>query len=155
MNCLKIFSIALATIVLSSCGDNKSQPIPVPQNGNYTGTVTVAPGTADAFTLADTEVKFTLSADKTTADVEMLKVKFAAAMPVSLDVLISGVTLTKTADGYSISGDNIVPTAMGGTPFAQYTITGLTGTVTASSLTLDMMMGTYPMSFEGTAPAGE
>jgi hypothetical protein len=151
MNCLKIFSISLAAIVLSSCGDNKSQPIPVPQNGNYTGTVTVAPGTADAFTLEGTEVKFTLSADKTTADIEMLKVKFAAAMPVSLDVLISGVTLTKTADGYSISGDNIVPTAMGGAPFAQYTITGLTGTVTASSLTLDMMMGTYPMSFEGTA----
>jgi hypothetical protein len=27
--------------------------------------------------------------------------------------------------------------------------------VTAESLTLDMMMGTYPMRFEGTAPAGE
>lgn len=119
----------------------------------YTGTVSVAPGTPDAFTLEDVEVEFTLGQDETTADIEMLQVKFAIAMLIMLDMLMSGVTLTETNDGYAISGEGIIPTVMGGRPFEQYTINDLSGSVTPETLSIDMMCGTYPLSFEGTVNA--
>jgi hypothetical protein len=150
MNRFKTFSIALAaTFLFASCGDDTT-PVSTPANGNYKGTVSVAPDTDNAFTLSGIEVKFTPAENGAKADVEMLKVKFAAAMPFELDMLISGVTLTPTADGYSISGTDIVPTALAGQSFPQYTITDLTGTVTTTSLSFDMHCGSYPVTFTGT-----
>jgi hypothetical protein len=155
MNYLKIFSISLSILLFVSCGDDKTTPEDpeLPSNGNYVGTVSVAPGTPDAFILEDIEVVFTVSEDETTADIEMLKVKFADDMPLTLDMLMSGVTLDETETGYSISGDGIVPTAMEGRPFENYTITELTGDATTESLSIEMMCGEYPLSFEGTVAA--
>jgi hypothetical protein len=154
MNLLKIFSVALvATTLLASCGDDKPAPEPMPDNGNYKGTVSVAPGTDSAFTLEDAEVKFTVAEDGTTAEIELLAVKFAVAMPFEIDMRIPGVGLSETGKGYSVSGDGIVPTAMEGRPFEQYTITGLTGTVTPETMSIKMMCGTYPLSFTGVRKA--
>lgn len=141
-------------VITATAGEFVTEECPVVVNLAYTGTVSVALGTPMAFTLEDIDVEVTLAEDGT-ANIELFKVKFAAAMPVSLDVLIKGVTLTKTAEGYSISGDNIVPTAMEGQPFAQYTITDLEGSADLENMSLDMIMGEFPMTFEGSVTTAE
>jgi hypothetical protein len=152
MNHLKIGLAALAaTLLLASCNDNNNPPKPpLPDEGTYTGTVSVAPGTENAFTLGNVAVKFDSNDAGTSADIEMLQVKFAEAMPVALDITIPGATLTKTADGYSISGDEIIPIAMGG-PNERFKITDLEGSVSAETLSVSFECMTFPVKFIGTA----
>ena len=121
----------------------------------YTGTLNVMAGTENEFILEDVEVIFTVAGDEATADVEMLNVKFAVGMPVALDVLISGVTLTPTTGGYTVScgEEGIVPTFMNGRPFPDKIITELEGSVTATTMSLAMKSGGDPLTFEGTATA--
>ncbi len=152
----KTFSIALiSTLVFVSCGDTTPPEDPKPDNGAYTGIVSVAPGTADAFTLEDIEVKFTPAEEGTAANIEMLRVKFAQAMPILLDVLVEGVVLTPATNGYTIScsAEGIVPTAMEGRPFPDHIMTEITGRVTTGTLSFDMVCGEFPMSFTGTKKA--
>jgi len=47
-----------------------------------------------------------------------------------------------------LSGDNIIPLAMGG-EFPAYTITELTGEITPQTISCEMMCGTYPLTFSG------
>ncbi len=141
MNCLKTLSIAfIAALLLVAC--EKTTPgnnIPNP----------------DIFTLEVVRVEFSVFLeDRTVGIIKMIGVKFAEAMPLTLDMTIAGVTVTETAEGYSISGEGIVPTAMMGpneTPFPQYSITSLEGTATEGGLTLSMNCGTSPVSYTGTS----
>jgi hypothetical protein len=152
MNALKIKLIAIfSTLLLAACAkDDVPTPPVLPDDGAYTGTVTVAPGTPDELVLNGIEVEFTVAPGGTAADIEMLKVKFAAAMPLTIDMLIPGAGLTPTETGYSIAGENIVPTYMKGIPYPDRTITGLTGTASAQNLSFSMRCGTYPLRFTGT-----
>ncbi len=150
MNYLKTTLIAFAAALLGiSCGkdDGPNEP-DIPNDSAYTGTFTVAPGTADAFVLEDAAIEFTLAEGGASAEMKMLHVRFAERMP-AMDITVPGMTLTPTAGGYAISGNGIIPLALGG-EVARYTITGLTGSVTAETLTFSMMCGTYPLSFSGT-----
>jgi hypothetical protein len=79
----------------------------------------------------------------------MLQVKFAEAMPVALDITIPGATLTKTDNGYSISGDEIIPVAMGG-PNERFKITDLEGSVSAETLSVSFVCMSFPVEFTGT-----
>jgi hypothetical protein len=152
MNSLKISLIAIffPLLFIACAKDDAPNPPKFPDNGAYTGTVTVAPGTPNELVLNDIEVRFVVAPGETTADIEMLKVKFAAAMPLTIDMLVPGVGLTPTDTGYSIAGENIVPTYMKGIPYPDRTITGLTGTATAQTLSFSMLCGTYPLNFTGT-----
>jgi hypothetical protein len=152
MNCLKTLSIALtAGLLFVSCdpktGGPEEQPS-LPENGTYTGTFTV--GLENAFTLENAQVVLTADENETSGQIDMLKVKFAEAMPVTLDIAIPGVTLTVTDKGYNISGDGIVPTYASGTPFPDRTITDLEGTATPDELWLLMMCGEDQLTFTGT-----
>ena len=138
-------------IVLETC-EVTVHPSGTPSD-TYTGTMWVAPNTDDAFVLTGLEVKFALSEDKTTADIEMMQVKFAETMPIRLNMLMSGVSLTPVDNEYNVSGDNIIPTALNGQQFPQYTITDLTGTVNANGLEFEMMCGEYPVQFISPAPS--
>ncbi len=122
-------------------------------NDTYTGTMWVAPDTDNAFVLEDVEVKFTPNEGKTTADIEMMQVKFAEGMPMRLNMVMSGVALTSADNKYNISGDDIIPTAMNGQQFPQYTITDLTGTVDAQGLEFEMTCGQHPVRFISPAPS--
>ncbi len=152
MNRLKTGLIALlVSLLFTACEKNDPPEEPtLPDHGAYTGTATVASGTNRELILENIEVTFTVDEAGTSADIEMLKVKFAAAMPLTIDMMIPGVELTETSSGYSISGEDIVPTYMKGTPYPDRTITGLMGTATEQTLTFSMMCGTYPLSFTGT-----
>jgi hypothetical protein len=148
MNLFKTFSIALvATTLFASCGDDKT--IPLPDNGNYIGTFSVAPGTPDAFTIDNIEVKLTVGKDGKTADIEMLNVKFAERMPVTMDIVIPGVTLTpETADEYRLSCgvDGIVPT-LGGKEQPDRLITDIEGRVILEQPTYSSLLESLSLSF--------
>ncbi len=143
MNYLKTLSIAFAAALLFVSCEKKGA-------GNE-------PVNPNVFTLENVRVEFTVDTDDETVGViKMMGVKFAETMPLTLDMTIAGVGVTSTADGYSISGDGIVPTAMMGpneTPFPQYTITKLNGTATAEELTFEMLCGGSPVDFTGTVHA--
>lgn len=80
---------------------------------------------------------------------KLLQVKFAQAMPLKLDMEINGIDYVKENDGtYTLTGNNIVPIAMGG-EFPAYTITNLNGRIIDSIFTLSMTCGSYPVNYEG------
>ena len=100
------------------------------------------------FTQAEVEVDYEIS-DDGKLNFVMYKVKFATGMPLKLDMVVEGVDFTETDGVYTLSGDGIVPYAMGG-PFEKYTITNLTGLITNDTMTLSFMCGEYPVTYNGT-----
>ena len=79
----------------------------------------------------------------------MYKVKFAKAMPITLDMVVEGADYTEALDGtLTLSGDGLVPYAMGG-PFEKYTITQLEGEITDKTMSLSFMCGEYPVTYTG------
>jgi hypothetical protein len=164
MNCFKIFSIAFAaSLLFASCGDKKTIEEPKPDNGAYIGSFSVAPGTSSAFTLDNVEVKFTVAEDGKTADIEMLQVKFAERMPVTMDITVPGVTLTAGTGEYTLScaKDGITPT-IGGTEFPERQITDIEGSIvleqpssssTKPNLSFSFVCMDLPVTFTGTCKA--
>lgn len=111
--------------------------------------------TAGDFVMNNVKVEVSFAADNKTADIEILQVKFAEEMPVTLDIVIPGVTVTEADGSMSLSGDNIVPlmnTPAGSVPVAKYTITGLTGSAAETGLMLSMTIGDYPTTYSGALP---
>lgn len=113
------------------------------------GKMVVTIDSTTTFTKEDVVVNFKQNGD--VATIEMLDVKFAEAMPLTLDMTIDSVSYSAIGDAISFSGDNIVPQAMGG-PFPKYTITKLNGTADqkGKAFKFTMMCGSYPVSYEGT-----
>lgn len=154
MNYLKIFSITIAALLFLSCGDNGGGPAPVPPSSDehFEGTLTVAPGTPGEFVLDGVRVIITRDKeDSSIVDIEILQVKFAEAMQAKIDMAIPGVSLSPVSTGgYTIAGDGIVPTAMGG-DLPQYTIRDLEGGVdkTGETLSFEMVCGSFPVSYVG------
>ena len=70
---------------------------------------------------------------------KMYKVKFADGMPIKLDMTVEGVTCTESNGVYLLSGEGLVPYAMGG-PFEKFTITGLVGEITADAMELRIFL---------------
>ena len=78
----------------------------------------------------------------------MYDVKFATMMPVTIDMLISGVPYSKQGQTIRFYGDSIVPTA-GNKPYEKYIITDLEGYVTDDSLCLSNNYGDTPSTYRG------
>ena len=147
MKKIALFFMAASLLAWTGCdsdNDKPEEPVEV-ADGTYRGTVTVDQNDGTFFNKENVDVVVTFEDGK--AQIDLKKVKFANAMP-ELDITIPGVTIAETAEGYAISGENIVPLAMGG-QFPAYTITGLTGKVTPETFAFEMMCGVYPTSFSG------
>ena len=95
---------------------------------------------------SDVKVDYEIKGDR--LNFVMYKVKFANGMPMKLDMVVEGVTYENNDDTYTLSGDGIVPYAMGG-PFEKFTITKLEGKVTDTSMSLSFMCGEYPVTYTG------
>ncbi len=155
----KTFSIALAAAAISfSCNDTTPSEDIVPEDGAYTGTLLVAPGGANEFTLDEAKVEITVAGDMRSVDIKMLKAQFAGRMP-QIDMTIPGIALLrKEGDNYSLTGDGIVPTVAGGA-FPQYTISGFEGTLSlklptqsssaAPTLSFSMVCMGLPVTYNG------
>lgn len=143
----KIFILLTGIICLASCHITTSEE-PVKQTEqafNAYGVMTVL---TSGFSKEDVHVKAVLKQNHQ-MDLYMFDIKFASAMPVTIDMLISNVTYVKKDNNtYIFKGDSIVPTA-GGKPYEKYIIRDLEGKITADSITLYNLYGTTPGTYKG------
>lgn len=133
----------------------QEQPTPPPAQNSYLGVVTVDQNDGTTYKRQNVEVKYDMTdVAGSKLDIYMYKVKFAEAMPMELDMTIPAVDFTVTGERIDLSGDGIIPLAMGG-KFPAYTITGLRGTIENNIMTLSMMCGEYPLSYKGVLMSQE
>lgn len=143
-----MFSALCALTLITACenGDNNDLPNNPEETKCYKGTMVVDQNDGTFYTQEDVEVDYEIKDGK--LNFVMYKVKFASGMPIKLDMVVEGVDYTESNDTYTLSGDGIVPYAMGG-PFEKFTITKLEGEITDTAFTLDFMCGEYPVTYEG------
>lgn len=149
MRYINLFFGALCAVMLATAcenGNNNDLPNNPEESKCYKGTMTVDQNDGTLYTQDDVEVDYEIRDGK--LNFVMYKVKFANGMPIKLDMVVEGVDYTENNGSYTLTGDSLVPYAMGG-PFEKFTITNLTGTITDTAFTLDFMCGEYPVTYEG------
>ena len=152
MKQLKFLLIITITIFASACEEKlPADPEVTVENGTYIGTLTVDQNDGTFYTQENVNIVF--ESGESSAKIKMLQVSFASGMPVKLDMTIPDIITAAISEGLLLSGNNIIPLAMGG-EFPAYTIMELTGKATPQTISLEMMCGIYPLTFSG-AVVGE
>lgn len=149
MKLLNAFLIAAVSVVAAAC--SKNEPVKIietPAETVYSGTMTVVAGGKDNVS-ENVKVNVNLQ-DDGTATIIFNKVKFVPQMPVSLDVTVPGVTCEIRENEIILSGNDIVPLAMG-MPYEKYKVTSLSGKITAGKLTVSLNFGEFATSYVGDA----
>ena len=147
MKLFNAFLIAAVLTVAAAC--SKNEPVKIietPTETVYSGTMTVV---ADGKDNVSENVNVSLQ-DDGTATIIFNKVKFVPQMPVSLDVTVPGVKCEIRENEIILSGNDIVPLAMG-MPYEKYKVTSLTGKITAGKLTVSLNFGEFATSYVGDA----
>ena len=147
MKLFKTFLIAAVLTVAAAC--SKNEPVKIietPTETVYSGTMTVVAGGKDNVS----ENVNVSPKDDGTATIIFNKVKFVPQMPVSLDVTVPGVKCEIRENVIILSGNDIVPLAMG-MPYAKYNVTSLTGKIVAGKLTISLNFGEFATSYDGDA----
>ena len=149
MKTLRFLLLSLVSLAFVACenGHNNALP-PKPEKGEcYTGTMTVDQNDGTFYTQSDVQVDYEILDGK--LNFVMYKVKFAEGMPIKLDMVVEGVDCVGAVGYYVLTGNNIIPYAMGGL-FEKFTITNLSGLITDDTMTLNFMCGEYPVTYSGT-----
>lgn len=151
MKLFNAFLIAAVSVVAAAC--SKNEPVKIietPAETVYSGTLTVvAAGKDNVSENVNVNVNVSLQ-DDGTATIIFNKVKFVPQMPVSLDVTVPGVKCEIRENEIILSGNDIVPLAMG-MPYAKYKVTSLNGKITAGKLTVSLNFGEFATSYVGDA----
>lgn len=142
---IKFFAIALAALSLIAC-EKTPEPI-APEEADYTGTLTVEASTG-TFIDEASRLNFTPSEDGKTANIVIFQAKFAPGMPVRLDTTLPGITLTSTPEKIILSGNGIVPIAIG-KEFNDYTIPDLKGEIVGDKISISLTFGSAPATYVG------
>jgi len=149
-----IFLLMTSTFtLLISCNKNEEKPEFDPKPSTYVGLLKVNENTPASYEQNDVEIISEII-DNISLEMTLLQVKFSVQMPVKLNMTIKNIELTKTNDGYTISGDNIIPTS-GEIPYNQYVITNLAGTMSSKKLEFTMKCGNFPVSYSGNFSKNE
>lgn len=137
------------TLLGAACenGNNNDLPNNPVEQKCYKGTMVVDQNDGTFYTQEDVEVDYEIKDGK--LNFVMYQVKFAKGMPLKLDMVVEGADYVDNDGSYTISGDGIVPYAMGG-PFEKFTITNLNGTITDTEFEMEFMCGEYPVTYAGT-----
>lgn len=140
---------ALLAVFMTGCSKDNSGDSPVidpVEPASYTGTLKV---TSDGVENTTENVHVSVSFQENgTVDILFHKVKFVPQMPVTLDVTVPGVS-SEAKDGvYHLSGEDIIPVAMG-MPYEKFKVTGLSGTLNEDIMSLSLNFGQYPTSYSG------
>lgn len=149
MKFLKAFLFAAVLVVAAAC--SKNEPVKIietPTETVYSGTLTVVAAGKDNVS-ENVNVNVNLQ-DDGTATIIFNKVKFVPQMPVSLDVTVPGVKCEIRENEIILSGNDIVPLAMG-MPYERYKVTSLTGKIIAGKLTVSLNFGEFATSYAGDA----
>lgn len=109
----------------------------------YTGSTTVSTSGVTIYT--QEESTFILTQGDDEIDIEMSQIQFNANMP-AMDIKISGIA---TDDG-SFTASSIVPTLVG-VPMDSYTISDISGSYSAETLSIDFVCLTLDVNFTGSA----
>jgi hypothetical protein len=141
--------LIIPALLTTACAKDApaDEPATVVAAGAYTGTLSVDQNDGTFYAQENVHVVFTPKTEGE-AEIKMFQASFSPKMPLKLDMTVPGVVAVETPEGLSLSGDNIVPLAMGG-EFPQYTITGITGKATPGTLSFEMKCGAYPLAFSG------
>jgi len=139
---------ALVVVAFASCDkedDQKEETVEVVSE-TYVGSMSVNQNDGTFFTMDSVSIDVTPKDGDSTVTILMHAVTFSDLMPVSLDITVNGIAYTSTTTEVNLSGNNIIPIAMGG-EFPAYTITNFAGTITDGVFSFSMVCGTYPMTF--------
>ena len=137
--------VLLAFGVGCDTGDNNLPTKPVEEC--YIGTLSVDQNDGTFYYQSNVKTTYEISAEGRLS-FAMYNVKFAEGMPIKLNMFVDGVTFKEEDGQYTLSGNGLVPYAMGG-PFEKFTITNLTGTLTEESFSLEFLCGEYPVTYNG------
>lgn len=135
-------------LAVAGCSkDNVNEEMEAPRSSVYSGSLNVVAGGKDNVT-EGVEVNADIDKDGVLTLV-FHKVKFVPQMPVSLDVTVPDVKYSREADGsLLLSGDGIVPITMM-QPYPKYTVTGLSGKMSAKALSVSLNFGEFSTSYSG------
>ena len=150
MKRIAMLLLAAAMLLPQSCskGNGSNEEPLVANEYEYSGTMTVTSGGSDNVS-ENVTVDCLLDEDTRTMKILFHKVKFVPQMPITLDVTIPDVAYTEKNGTVVFSGDGIVPLSGGTVPFPKYTVTALSGTLTATGLFLGLNFGDYPATYTG------
>ena len=126
-------------------GDNNLPTKPVEEC--YIGPLSVDQNDGTFYYQSNVKTTYEISAEGRLS-FAMYNVKFAEGMPIKLNMFVDGVAFIEEDGQYTLSGNGLVPYAMGG-PFEKFTITNLTGTLTEESFSLEFLCGEYPVTYSG------
>lgn len=140
---------AMCTLGVASCENGNSNDLPPKpvEKQCYKGRMTVDQNDGSFYTQDAVEVDYEIKDGK--LNFVMYKVKFASGMPLKLDMVVEGVDYEENDGVYTLSGEGLVPYAMGG-PFEKFTITELTGEISDTTMTMSFICGEYPVEYQGT-----
>ena len=145
-----LFSLLLSVVMFASCEKESetSNTQPANQPIKYVGTITVTmEGTPD-FIHEGVEVVANIDND-TTLNLDMINVKFAENMPMTITMNVAGISYTNNNGTYTFSStDTIIPT-LAGEPFDRFPINNLTGDMDTETMNITFLCGAYPVKFEG------
>ena len=157
----RIFLWFMAVLAVG-CAPEGGVHVPDTPTGKIIGTVVVENGSYEVngndtvfldYVGNNIEAELTrLETDTSKYNITLYKVCFSNHMPVTIDMLIPAVDID--SKGY-ISGDSIIPYAGAFGEYPRFLIRQLKGKVVfdaygkAGALTLDMICGKYPTSYEG------
>lgn len=146
--CKKLILIASMLLAVAGCSKNNvNEEKETPRSSVYSGSLNVVAGGKDNVS-EGVEVNADIDKDGVLTLV-FHKVKFVPQMPVSLDVTVPDVKYSREADGsLLLSGDGIVPITMM-QPYPKYTVTGLSGKMSAKALSVSLNFGEFPTSYSG------
>ena len=142
----KLFFLWTAVTLLTACHINTPEPPKTDDTKSYEayGLLTIP---SSGFTKENVRTMFVLK-ENNELDLYMFDVKFANAMPVTIDMLIRGVGYANEGGEIVFYGDSIIPTA-GGKPYEKYIVTDLQGIITADSVFITNNYGTTPSVYAG------
>ena len=143
-----LFAATLAALLVSCAKETPETPL-VPQESDYTGTVTVIYQNAP-FDNENIKVNFSPADDGKTASITLHQIRFVPQMPVTIDVTVPGINLQSTPDKIILTCEETIPLALGG-EYPKYTVTNLQGEIVGNQLSFSLSFGDYPTSFTGQA----
>ena len=143
------FIAAIMALFLCGCEKNSGNDEQQPGTLSFSGTMSVI---FRGETVPTDDVKIDVSYEEDgTLSLIFNQVKFVPQMPVSLDVKVAGITYIYKDGVVTFAGDGIVPTyGVVDAEMPEYTVTGLTGTISGNKLRFSLNFGAVPTSYEGS-----
>ena len=135
-------SLLTAVFVFSCTEPEEGGPTVQQQDTVFVGNMSVDQLNNTFYVQDSVRVDFTRDTETGVYKMVMNQVKFSARMPISLTMTVNGISGVEQNGVVALSGDSIGP-------FPNYTITNLSGVLTADSLNISFKCGTYPLIYKG------